>query len=102
MMLALQFAGAIAILVPFAMYQRGRWSQHGRRYLWLNLAGAGLLTALAVLDAQWGFVLVQGVWTLVAGWGLARNAQRPRTGRRSELTAARPGSLPTGSQDAAP
>jgi hypothetical protein len=78
MMLALQFAGAIAILVPFAMYQRGCWSQHSRPYLWLNLAGAALLTALAVLDEQWGFVLVQGAWALAAGGGLIRRARRSR------------------------
>jgi hypothetical protein len=82
MMLALQFAGAIAILVPFAMYQRGRWWQHGRPYLWLNLGGAAVLTALAVLDEQWGFVLVQGAWAIAAGWGLIRRARR---GRPSEL-----------------
>jgi hypothetical protein len=82
MILALQFVGAVAILLPFAMHQRGRWSQHGGRYLVLNLVGSAVLTALAVVDDQWGFVLVQAVWTLAAGWGLIRGARRPR-GRRT-------------------
>ena len=79
MMLALQFAGAVAILLPFALNQRGRWSQHGVRYLLLNLVGSAILTALAVVDRQWGFVLVQAVWTLAAGWGLSRRARRGAT-----------------------
>jgi hypothetical protein len=76
MMLALQFAGAVAILLPFALHQRGRWSQHGVRYLLFNLIGSAILTAVAVVDRQWGFVLVQGVWTLAAGWGLGRRARQ--------------------------
>jgi hypothetical protein len=70
-----QFAGALGILVPFVLYQLGRMAPHGVAYLALNLAGSAVLTVIAWRDAQWGFLLVQAVWTLAAGWGLARRAR---------------------------
>jgi hypothetical protein len=72
--LAWQFAGALGVLVPFALYQLGRMSPHGVAYLALNLAGSAVLTVNAWLDGQWGFVLIQAVWALAAGWGLSRRA----------------------------
>jgi hypothetical protein len=66
----LQWTGAILVLVGFALSQWGRWSVTSYRYLVCNcLGGAGLAVA-AVLSHQWGFVLLEGVWALVAGRGL--------------------------------
>lgn len=79
MILALEFAGALGIVVPFALYQLGRTTQHSRLYLLLNLAGSALLTVLAWLHHQWGFVVLQGVWTLVTAWSLARRHLTRRT-----------------------
>lgn len=70
MELALQFVGALGILVPFALHQFRVTSQHSWLYLWLNLAGATILTVLAVMESQWGFVILQGVWALAALRGL--------------------------------
>ncbi|UIJ33757.1 hypothetical protein [Allobranchiibius sp. GilTou73] len=53
--LALQFIGAIGILLPFALLQIGRLSQHSYAYLALNLDGSAVLTTVAYLDGQWGF-----------------------------------------------
>jgi hypothetical protein len=72
MHLVLQFAGAIAILVPFALLLLGRITRQGRAYLWLNLVGSALLAADAWLQRQWGFIILQIVWALVAAWGLVQ------------------------------
>jgi hypothetical protein len=62
----LQIVGALAVLVPFAWSQLGTLRTDTASYLWLNLAGSGLLAALALHDRQWGFLLLEGVWALVA------------------------------------
>lgn len=69
---ALQFVGALGILVPFVLLQFGVVGQHAWSYLALNLAGAGILTGVALVERQWGFVILQGVWALAAAWGLLR------------------------------
>jgi hypothetical protein len=71
----LQIAGALAVLVPFAWSQLGTLPTTAPVYLWLNLAGSGLLAALALHDGQWGFLLLEGSWALVAAHGVLRRAR---------------------------
>jgi hypothetical protein len=66
----LQWAGAILVLAAFVLSQWGRWAVRSYRYLTFNFLGGGGLAASAVLGHQWGFVLLEGVWALVAGRGL--------------------------------
>ena len=70
-----QIVGAVLILVAFAAAQRGAWSPHSRVYLWVNLVGAGILAVVAFLDEDWGFVLLETVWTIVSAWGLVQLAR---------------------------
>jgi hypothetical protein len=70
-----QVAGALLILAAFAALQLGYTGPHSRRYLVLNLVGAAVLTALAVHEEQWGFFLLEGVWTVVSAWSLVRVLQ---------------------------
>lgn len=72
MILALEFLGALAILVPFVLFQTGRWSQHATGYLVANVAGGALLTVVAVIQGQWGFVGLQAVWSCAAAISLVR------------------------------
>ena len=76
MELALQFVGALGILVPFAMVQFRRTTAHSWLYLALNLVGSVILTWLALIESQWGFVLLQGVWGLAALVGLVHGVIR--------------------------
>ncbi len=62
--------GAALILAAFALLQWGRWQAQDWSYLWANTVGAGLLTAVAWIESQWGFLVLEGVWTLVSAWGL--------------------------------
>lgn len=75
-LLAVEFAGAVGLLLPFALFQLGRLSPHSAAYLWLNLAGSALLTWAAWAHEQWGFLILQGVWTLVTLGSLAMLARR--------------------------
>jgi hypothetical protein len=64
--------GAVLILVPFAAVQLRRMGTETWAYQLLNLGGAGLLTLVAALERQYGFILLEGVWTLMSIVGARR------------------------------
>jgi hypothetical protein len=68
----IQILGALMILAGFAGAQAGRLRLDSVAYLALNLVGSAILASLALLEEQWGFVLLEGVWTAVSAWSLGR------------------------------
>ena len=66
----IQIAGALLILLGFVLAQARVWSTDAWGYLWVNLVGAGILAWVAFVDQQWGFFLLEGVWTLVTAWSI--------------------------------
>lgn len=72
----IQIVGALLILAAYVAVQLDRMQPHSRLYLTLNLVGSVILAVLAVAASQWGFVLLEAVWTAVSAWGLA-TALRP-------------------------
>jgi hypothetical protein len=72
----LQLVGAVLVLVPFTWQQVGSLRADSARYLWPNVLGSLLLSALALADEQWGFLLLEGVWALVAARGLVLLARQ--------------------------
>jgi hypothetical protein len=68
--------GAVLILLPFAASQVGRMKTTSLAYQLLNLIGSGALTMVAVLERQYGFILLEGSWAAMSLVGLARQLQR--------------------------
>ena len=66
----IQIVGALSVLLGFVLAQHRVWSTDAWGYLWVNLFGAGILAWVAFVDAQWGFFLLEGVWTLVTAWSI--------------------------------
>jgi hypothetical protein len=66
----IQIAGAIAILAAFAGAQAEKFEMRSWTYLWLNFAGAAALASSAAWNSQWGFLLLNTVWSAVALAGL--------------------------------
>ena len=64
--------GSLLILTAFSANQLGRMTAQQRVYTLLNLFGAGILAVVAFAEEQWGFLLLEGVWTIVSAWALAK------------------------------
>lgn len=61
----IQVVGALFVLAGFVLAQLRLWTTDSWGYLLLNVAGAGILAWIALVDRQWGFLLLEGVWTIV-------------------------------------
>ncbi len=68
--LVLEVAGALMILAAFALNQFRGLDRHGSPYLLLNIIGSVILGVIAAVHRQWGFLLLQTVWAIVALWDL--------------------------------
>ncbi len=77
MSMVIQIVGSIAVLSGFALAQWGILNQKSTVYLLINAIGSGLLAADAIIELQWGFLLLEGSWSIISIAGLFRvRAQR--------------------------
>ena len=67
----IQIGGALLVLAAFTAAQLGRVDQRSPGYLALNVVGSAALAFDALHGREWGFLLLEGAWTLVSAWGLA-------------------------------
>jgi hypothetical protein len=66
----IEIVGALLILAAFAASQLRRLDAHSVPYLVLNVIGAGILAVIAAVDRSWGFLLLEGTWTVVSAVSL--------------------------------
>ncbi len=74
----IQIAASLLILGPFILVQVGRLAPSSLAYLVLNLVGSTVLAIDALLGAQWGFLLLEGVWAVTSAISLVRWARGRR------------------------
>jgi hypothetical protein len=77
MLQIISLIGAMLILVPFAASQLGRLRTTTMTYQLMNLVGSSTLAAVAVLESQYGFILLEGVWALMSLVGVRRVMRSP-------------------------
>lgn len=70
MIQVVSLVGAFLILVPFALSQVGRMAVKSLPYQAMNLVGSAILTTVAIIGQQYGFILLEGVWAVMSGVGL--------------------------------
>ena len=75
--------GGALILAAFIALQLGRVDAEDRRYQVLNLSGAIVLVAAALMAQLWGFVVLNVVWAVASAWSLVRAAPRAPDAQRS-------------------
>ena len=62
--------GALAILAAYAANLFGFIQPSNLWYSVANFLGSAVLTVVAVVDRQLGFILLEGTWALVSLWGI--------------------------------
>lgn len=72
MLQAVSLLGAFLILLPFTLTQLNRLAVRSIPYQLMNLVGSGLLEVVALVNQQYGFIVLEAVWAAVSVWGLVK------------------------------
>jgi hypothetical protein len=62
----------VLILAAFGAQQFQRLEAETKTYQMLNLIGGFCLCVAAIAVHQYGFILLEGSWTVVSAWGVWR------------------------------
>lgn len=76
-----QIVGALLNMGAFALLHFEVAPSSALRYLIPNWLGSVLLVASAYVDRQWGFLMLESAWLVVAGYAIAARigGRQPRT-----------------------
>jgi hypothetical protein len=64
--------GALAILGAYIANQFRFIGPSNMSYSVMNFIGSTVLAVIAVIEVQWGFILLEVVWGLVSLWGIIK------------------------------
>ncbi len=71
--------GSLLVLVAYVASQAGWLSVKGLSFAFANIVGSGLLAVVAALEAQWGFLFLEGAWALASLVALMRQRAKLNT-----------------------
>ena len=81
--------GSLLVLVAYVASQFGGLSAKGLAYAFANIVGSGILAVVAALEAQWGFLVLEGAWALVSLVAVVRHKAKANTHRERRASDAR-------------
>src|SRR5215211_2663777 len=81
--------GSLLMLVAYVASQFGWLSAKGPAYAFANIVGSGILAVVAALEAQWGFLLLEGAWASVSLVAVVRHRAKLNTHRERRVSAPR-------------
>jgi hypothetical protein len=70
--MTIQIIGSVGVLTGFILSQLNIVNPKSLSYLLINAIGSGLLAIDAIIESQWGFLLLEGAWAVVSIAGLIR------------------------------
>jgi hypothetical protein len=85
--------GSLLVLVAYVASQFGYLSAKGLAFAYANIVGSGILAVVAALEAQWGFLLLEGAWASVSLVAVVRQRAKLSTHRERRASDARVAAL---------
>lgn len=64
--------GAVMQLVAYALMQLGRLPSESYPYQLANVVGSFMMTVVASINHEYGFILMEAVWFLTSAYGLIK------------------------------
>ena len=74
------------MLVAYVASQFGWLSTKSLAFSYANIMGSGILAVVAALEAQWGFLLLEGAWASVSLVAVVRHRAKTNTHRERRLS----------------